>query len=263
MGRAISNPAEAAAVVAIVAVIVSPHGRASWRMTRATGWAGLAVAGLSAVASYFYLAAFRNTTVADVAVIYATLPFWAAALGWLLLREREGWRVLAASLVALAGVALTTGGALGGRLVGDLLALAMTLTFALVMVLIRRARVSMLPAVALSCFLASVVAWPFARTGPWAQLPMLHLMLFGTAQLGLGLLLLTLGMRRVAATRAALIGLLDTPLAPLWVWLAFDEAPPALTLAGGGIVMAAVLWSLLGEATPAPPGSPGGSARSG
>ncbi len=235
---------------ALVGVIVAQHGRAAWSVTRAIGAPGLAVAGLSVVASYLYLAAFRNTTVADVAVIYATLPFWASALGWLLLREREGWRVLASSVVALVGVALTTGGALGGgRLAGDLLALAMTLIFALMMVLVRRARaVSMLPAMALSCFLASALAWPFARTGPVAQLPMLHLMLFGVAQLGLGLLLLTFGMRRVPATRAALIGLLDTPLAPVWVWLAFDETPPPLTLVGGGIVMAAVLWNLRGAA---------------
>ena len=75
---------------------------------------------------------------------------------------------------------------------------------------------------------------------------MLDLMLFGVTQLGLGLLLLTLGMRRVPATRAALIGLLDTPLAPIWVWLAFNEVPPWPTLAGGAIVMAAVVWNMLG-----------------
>jgi len=113
------------------------------------------------------------------------------------------------------------------------------------LVLIRQARqVSMLPAVALSCFLTSAVAWPFAQTGPWAELPMLDLMLFGVAQLGLGLLL-SLGMRRVPAVRAALIGLLDTPLAPVWVWLAFNETPPRLTLVGGVVVMAAVLWNML------------------
>ena len=123
--------------------------------------------------------------------------------------------------------------------------------FPLMMVLVRRARrMSMLPAMALSCFLASAIAWPFARTGPLTHMPMLHLMLFGVAQLGLGLLLLTLGMRRVSATRAALIGLIDTPLAPVWVWIAFNEAPPAQTLGGGGIVMCAVLWNMRSAAGP-------------
>ena len=252
----------------IAAVIAVQHRRAAWAATRAVGWPGLAVAALSTTASYLYLAAFRHTTVADVAVIYATLPFWASALGWLLLREPEGWRVLAASLAALVGVAVTTGGAVGaGRLGGDLLALGMTLTFALMMVLIRRGRqVSMLPAVALSCFLTSAVVWPFAQTGPLGQLPMLELALFGVTQLGLGLVLLTLGMRRVPATRAALIGLLDTPLAPVWVWLAFNEVPPRLTLIGGAIVMAAVVWNMLAapsRPTPPTPGPRAGLAASG
>jgi drug/metabolite transporter (DMT)-like permease len=70
------------------------------------------------------------------------------------------------------------------------------------------------------------------------------LMLFGTLQFGLGLLLLTLGARRISATRSALISGVEVPLAVLWVWLAFQEAPPAMTWAGGGGVMAAVLFDL-------------------
>jgi len=71
-----------------------------------------------------------------------------------------------------------------------------------------------------------------------AALP--YLALFGAAQFGLGLLLLTLGTRLISATRSALIGSLETPLAPLWVWLAFGEVPPLMTCIGGAIVMAAV-----------------------
>ena len=232
----------------IAALVVLQHRRGAWAATRAVGVGGLIVAALSTLASYLFLAAFRHTTVADVAVIYATLPLLASGLAWLLLREREGWRAMVASLAALAGVALMAGGAVGaGRLVGDLLAFGMTLTFALAMVLIRRGRaVSMLPAVAVSCFLTSLLAWPFAQVSGIPGHMMVQLGLFGVTQLGFGLVLLTLGMRRVSAAQAALVGLLDTPLAPIWVWLAFDEAPPALTLLGGGIIMAAVAWNMVG-----------------
>ena len=57
-------------------------------------------------------------------------------------------------------------------------------------------------------------------------------------------------MRRVPATQAALISLLDTPLAPLWVWLAFSETPPAATLVGGTVIIAAVGWTILGSPRP-------------
>jgi drug/metabolite transporter (DMT)-like permease len=232
--------------VMIVALILVRYRGGAWATTRAIGWQGVVIGGLGVVSSYAYLAALRHTTVADVSIIYATLPFVTAALAWLVLREREGWRVVVSSLAALIGVAIMTGGAIrAGHLVGDLLALAMTATFAIMLVLMRRGRrVSMLPAVALQCFLSALVAAPFARLCPISSLPLLQLALFGTCQYGLGLVLLTFGMRRVGATEAALIGLLDTPLAPLWVWLAFSEVPPLLTLVGGGIVMAGVLWNV-------------------
>lgn len=77
-----------AGLMILVVVAVQERG-AVWPAIRATGWTGLLTATMGMIASYLYLAAFRHTTVADVSVIYATLPFVAAALGWLLLRERR------------------------------------------------------------------------------------------------------------------------------------------------------------------------------
>lgn len=232
--------------VMIVALILVQYRGATWAKTRAIGWQGVVIGALGVISSYAYLAAFRHTTVADISIIYATLPFVTAAFAWVVLRDREGWRVIASSILALVGVGIMTGGAIrAGHLVGDLLAFAMTASFAIMLVLLRRGRrVSMLPAVALQCFLSALVAAPFARIEPIGSLPLLHLALFGVCQYGLGLVLLTYGMRRVGATEAALIGLLDTPLAPFWVWLAFSEVPPLLTLVGGGVVMAAVIWNM-------------------
>jgi len=238
--------------VFILLVVWWRHGRRTWPMIRDMGWPGFGITVLGSLSSYIYLSSLRLTTVADVAVIYATLPFVTAALAWLVLREREGWRVLLGSLAALAAIAVMAGGALReGHLAGDALAFGMTLTYAAMIVLIRRCRhVSMMPAVGVQCLVSAAAAAPFARLGPLESLPLLHLGLFGTCQLGLGLILLSLGMRRVPATQAALISLLDTPLAPLWVWLAFGETPPDATLLGGSVIVAAVGWTMLGRPRP-------------
>ncbi|WP_284947615.1 DMT family transporter [Acidisoma cladoniae] len=236
----------------ISALVIIQHRGAAWRETRAIGWPGLLIAGLTVLSSYLYLGALRHTTVAAVSVIYATLPFLTAGLAWLLLRERGTLREVVAGLVALIGVAVMAHGEIGsGRLGGDLLAFGMTMVFGITIVLIRRGRtISMLPAVALSCLLTAAIAWPFAKTGPLTALPMLHLILFGTLQLGLGLALLTTGMRLVSSTQAALVGLLDVPLAPIWVWIAFGEVPPMLTLVGGAVVLGAVVYTM-GARSPA------------
>ena len=133
----------------------------------------------------------------------------------------------------------------GERLSGNLLAVGMAVLMSVVLVLIRRnPGVSMLPAVGLSAFLCAAIVLPFARPLSVSGQELLLLALFGISQFGLGLLLLALGTPLVSATRGALIGVLQTPLGTLWVWLAFAETPGWSTLAGGGLVVAAVVCDI-------------------
>jgi drug/metabolite transporter (DMT)-like permease len=211
------------------------------------GRAGLVAAACSTAATICFVNALRETTVADVLVINATAPFMTAGLAWAWTGARERWTTLAASLVALLGVAVTVGAGLAsGHLLGNFLALLMTILISTMMVVIRRYRgVDMLPAASLSAFLCALVVWPWAEPASATGWNFFYLVLFGTTQFGLGLLLLTAGTRLISATRSALIGALETPLAPALVWLAFAEVPPLATCLGGAIVLAAVVGDLL------------------
>jgi len=127
----------------------------------------------------------------------------------------------------------------------------MATLMALVIVLIRRKRgVNMVPAVCGSAFLCALIVAPFASPLQVSDADLGLLALFGSSQFGMGLLLLALGTPLVSATRGALLGVLQTPLATLWVWLAFAEQPAVLTLVGGAIVLAAVVADML---APHPP----------
>lgn len=210
---------------------------------QAIGRDGLLIALCSALATVCFLNALRLSPVADVMVIDATIPFVTAGLAWLILGEREDRITLFATLAALAGVGVIAGPAIaGGRWLGDLLTFGMVVLMSLVLVLIRRnPGVSMVPALGLSAFLCAAIVLPFARPLAIGGENIGLLALFGTSQFGLGLLLLALGTPLVSATRGALIGTLQTPLAPLWVWLVFSETPASATLIGGLIVMIAVV----------------------
>jgi drug/metabolite transporter (DMT)-like permease len=213
---------------------------------RRIGPLGLVVAACSALATICFINALRETTVADVLAINATAPFVAAALAWAWTGERERTGTFIASSVALLGVIATVVDAVdSGRLLGNLLAIAMTVLISAMMVVIRRQRaVCMLPAAALSAFLCALLAWPWAEPFSVAGEEFGYLILFGTLQFGLGLLLLTLGTRLISATRSALIGTLETLLAPLVVWLAFGEVPSLMTCIGGMIILGAVVGDL-------------------
>lgn len=216
------------------------------RPFRVIGRAEVLITLCSAGAMIGFLTALQFTSVANVAVIFATCPLLTAGLAWVWLGERPRAITLGAALLALAGVAVMTAGAAGAddRL-GDGLALLMTLSNAVLTVLLRRHRaVSMLPAAALSAYLVSLVTLPFAAPLAVSGSEFAHLVLFGTAQSGLGVVLLVIGSRYVPAAQNAVIASLEAPLAPLWVWLAFGETPAVTTLVGGAIVITAIIVNL-------------------
>jgi len=227
--------------------VVWQHRGGTLAAIRAIGVVGLVVAACSALATICFVNALRRTTVADVNLIYAALPFVTASIGFLLRGERETWTTLAASAVAFSGIAVMVGAAVSlGNIDGDLLALAMTVIMAVMMVLVRRYRETpMLPAASLSAFASALLVLPLAQPASPRAIDFLYLMLFGTMQFGLGLLLLTLGTRLISATRSALISNLETPLGPIWVWLAFGEVPALATCIGGALVMVAVVGEIL------------------
>ena len=226
----------------ILCVIVVQERGHTVAAIRAVGRPGLVAALCSTAATILYLNAFRRTSVADVAVIFAAAPFLTVGLGWLWLGVKEAWTTLAASLLALLGVSIMVSGAITeGHLIGDLLAFGMTVCMAIVMLIIRQQQqTGMLPAACLSALLCPLVVWPFISPLAIGTGDMLNLFLFGTTQFGLGLVFLTLGGRLVSATENALINTLETPLAVAWVWLCFGETPSVTSFVGGIIVMAAV-----------------------
>ena len=100
--------------------------------------------------------------------------------------------------------------------------------------------ISVLSAASLSALLSAIAAWPLGDPLAVTGHELLVLALFGLVNSAIGLGLFTVGARFLPAIETALIASLDAPLAPLWVWLAFDETPSAITLIGSLIVFAAV-----------------------
>jgi drug/metabolite transporter (DMT)-like permease len=103
-------------------------------------------------------------------------------------------------------------------------------------------------AAALSALLSGLACWPMGEPLAVDGHQLLMLMLFGVVNSAVGLALFTIGARLIPPVETALIGSLDAPLAPLWVWLAFGETPSRSTIVGGTIVFAAVAAHIAGSA---------------
>ncbi len=236
--------------VGLAAILPFMPERTAWTRLRAMGAMGWMFVVQSAAGMTFYLAALERTSVANVAVIYATAPFLAAVVGWRVLREKPASSAVLASLIALAGVAVMVGFGGRGGLVGDLLALGMTITMAVTTVVARSfPQVPILLTAALASLLSAAVSWPLGSPLAASGRDLALAAGFGVVNFAIGLPLFTLGARRLPPIETALIGALDAPLAPLWVWLVFGETPARSTLVGGTVVFAAVALHLLAAET--------------
>ena len=207
------------------------------------GRAGL-IAGLSlGLGSVCYVFALLLTTVANALFIISAAPFMAAVLGWLVLRERVRPTTWATMAVALAGIAImVAGGIRDGRLLGNLVALGTPVTFAIMLVALRRASDrDMIPAICIAGVVGAVLGLAMSDTLAIPRHDLALCIFLGVVQYGGGFVLLTLGARYLPAAEVALLSLVETVLAPLWVWIGVGEVPALPTLAGGAIVIAAVV----------------------
>jgi drug/metabolite transporter (DMT)-like permease len=209
---------------------------------RAIGVAGLGVAATAAIASGMFIVALNHATVANVLFMQAASPVAAALLAWFAFGESITRRTALAMAIALAGVGLMVGGPGSGGVLGVTASLVMMLAFAVSIVIVRHRRdVSMLPAICLSQILVLAVAAPFSHPGSGTGRDLLLLVLLGVGQMGLGLAFVTMGARLLPASEVALITLLEVVLGPLWVWISISEEPAATAIAGGCVVILAVL----------------------
>jgi drug/metabolite transporter (DMT)-like permease len=235
------------AALALFALVLAMERRGTMRAFLGMGRSGLAMTVFLAISSGAFLLALNHTSVANVLFMQAAAPMMAALLGWVLISEPVDARTWAALLLAGAGVAVMAAGSLDAGIAAVGLPLLMTASFAVVIVIARHRRdVSMMPATCASQVLVVVVCAPFVTLGSvtggdWAILAAL-----GVGQMGLGLAFLTIGARLIPPAQVALISLLEVVLGPLWVWLAYDERPSAATLAGGAIVVVAVVVQTVG-----------------
>ena len=226
-------------------VYVAWRGALQREFTR-MGKPGLMAAVVGALATIAFIPSFKYTSIANVSLIYAAVPFAAAAIAWFWMREKPTRAVLIGSVIAFAGVLIIVGGSLDSvNLKGDMLALWMTLGMAAYLCIYRRfpATPAAGPAVLLSLLLVPIsliVGDPFAAPLNEIFITCVFGLVFAVASVTIAE-----GARRLPAAETALISALETPLAPIWAFMLFAEVPTRYTLIGGAIILVAVFGSQL------------------
>lgn len=227
----------------VLAFMALRRRQALLRQFRDVGWPGV-LAGASLGASFVcYVFAMLHTTVANVVFMLSAGPFFAALLGWIVLGERVRPTTCVVMAVAMGGIALMMGeGIATGTWLGSLIALGIPATYAVMVVVLRRAGdIDMMPATCLAGVFTAAVSALMIPTFAIGAGDLALSLVMGAVLVGTAFILVTLGARHLPAAEIPLLAMTETVFAPVWVWLFIGEVPGRLTLVGGLIVLGAVI----------------------
>jgi DME family drug/metabolite transporter len=211
-------------------------------------------AGFFAFGSTMYVTSLTLASTAVVSVIGATSPLFTGLLSPWVTGEKPGWAAWFAAILALVGMTvIAKDGLESGNWLGMGVSLLVPFCFAMQTLTLRRYRaVDMTPAICVGgvmAFVGAGFAGYLFQAGGGFDVPLKYvglLAVMALVQLAIPLIFYAKGARSVPAITLSLIAMLDAVLNPLWPWLVVNEVPEHAAFVGGGIIIAAVVLSILG-----------------
>ena len=200
---------------------------------------GLLVAVLFALNTSLFVISIRHTAVANTLVLLSAAPLFAAVFSSVFLKEHAPLRTWIATLIGIGAITLIMADGRGAaNMIGDGAALALTITMAAILTLMRYIRSNnAIPIVALGGLLLALAmlfpAQPLSLSGSdWV-----YMSLLGFVVIPISFALTLAAPRYLPAPEVGLVFLLETVLGPFLVWLVLGEEPPVATLIGGVVLV--------------------------
>jgi drug/metabolite transporter (DMT)-like permease len=218
------------------------------------GKAGLVAGLFYGLSTITFLGGVFNTATANVVFIVAFTPMFAALFGWLLLKERLSRSTAVTMLLMIAGVGLiVSGGLAAGELLGNLSAIATAVLLAGAITIGRKSRVNLGLVPLAATIIPGIVGFSLMDAGGLTTIPSpFWVLLDGLIVLPLAFWCLATGPKYLSGPEVGMFYLLETVLAPIWMWMIFGEEIHSRVLAGGAVLILALighaLWQIRSRA---------------
>ena len=191
-----------------------------------------------------------NFTVANTNFIISLQILFLAIFGYFFLKEKISLITLASIVLAMTGVLVMVGNSLTpGELSGNLAAFTMPITFAVLIMIVRKfPTVDMVPAQFVAGVCSCLIGFFLSTKIMISPNDIFLGFLAGFFQVGFGFIFITIGARTTPSAMVGIIMLSESVLGPIWAFLFVSERPSIFGLVGGAIILFAVLlqfYSLL------------------
>jgi drug/metabolite transporter (DMT)-like permease len=190
-----------------------------------------------------YVFAMYNTTVANTNFIISLQILFLAIFGYFFLKEKINTITLVSIVLAMTGVLVMVGNSLTpGELSGNLAAFTMPITFAVLIMIVRKfPSVDMVPAQFIAGISSCLIGFLLSTQIMISPNDIFLGFLAGFFQVGFGFIFITIGARTTPSAMVGIIMLSESVLGPLWAFLFVSERPSTYGLIGGAIILSAVL----------------------
>ncbi|MDD2383104.1 MAG: DMT family transporter [Sulfurospirillaceae bacterium] len=195
----------------------------------------------------FFVLAIKHTTVANAVFILSSAPMVSSLIGYVLFRRKTPRRIFVATFFVFIGLFMILSDGLGmGRWEGNLYALLCVISFSsLFAVLENYKKVSRLACIGGGGLFASFLAFTTATIVIPDTHSFLVILFMGGILTPISRVLIGAGTKVLASVDVTLLTLIETVLAPIWVWLFLNEVPASSTLYGGAIIIVTLVINSL------------------
>ncbi|MDB4130080.1 DMT family transporter [Amylibacter sp.] len=199
------------------------------------------------IAFSFYIFALLNTSVASALFILSIAPVFAALLSWCVIGEiptKKAWLAISCAII---GVAIMVGADLtSGRLIGNFFAMISAFSFALMLVMARKSKkndvlTGNFLGASFAIVLSLILAYSYGDGLVIAVKDMYLSFALGAFTIGIGIAFVAWGAPYLPAPNVGVLVLIESVLAPVWVWVFLDMPMEYQEILGGMIIFCAVL----------------------
>ena len=194
-----------------------------------------------------YVFAMYYTTVANTLFIITTETIFLAFFGYIFLKEKINLITFISILLGMSGVLLIVGSSLSiqssDQILGNVVAFLMPISFAILIIIVRKyPDIDMVPAQFSAGVFAALIGYFVAGKLSISFHDLFLSFLAGFFQIGFGFILITVGSRTTPAAVVGVLMLTEAVFGPIWAWVFINEIPPLSVIAGGGIIIFAILF---------------------
>lgn len=198
---------------------------------------------LMGTSNIFFITAVKTTTVANVVIIFSTAALFSALFAYLFYKEKITKNIIIASFFMFVGLFIIFNDKLEiGSIEGNIYALFCTALFATSYVLLSRYKdMDRVMLTAFSGLALSIIAFFFCDELTIDFRTLAVVMIMGLLISPISRVLLGTGAKYISASEVSLLMIIETIMAPIWVWIFLNEVPSSYTFIGGSIIIVTLI----------------------